>query len=553
MLDDEHIGRLLARATSMRAAVRALVDEANRAGGRDNITVVAFRVDAADAVDRRDRCRPGGSEGATLIGDQRRGGRPDRDRGAPPRRRRRGRQAPRGARRREAAPAPPAARAAKALAALVVIAAIVFGAWYGNRQVWFLGTDDAGRVALYRGLPYELPFGIKLYTEHYARPIQTEALPAKRRDAVTGHDLRSRGDAVSPARRNRTEPGAPLRSSARNRELVALVPVALLLTAGFAAVFAQEEVAARQPQPDLRRLLPRRLRRHPHLPADPAAQRRPLPVPAGRAADRLRAGDGLPDRRKPGPRPGQLVRPRPRPLRPDDPVPARLRGAGALPVHDRRGRPAAAAGAAPAGDRPAGQRRLPRGQDRPALLPAGRVLEDRDRRLPRQLPARAPRGADRRRPAGARGDAAAAQALRADAGRLGRLDVHARLHPRPRQLADVLRRLPRPALRRDRPLLLRRHRDGDVPRRRLVLRRHRPARPRPGRDLAAPLQRRARHRVPDPAVDLRPGRRRPLRQRLRPGADHDPRHPRGAAAGGPDRHDLLADRQRARPLRRLRA
>jgi energy-converting hydrogenase Eha subunit B len=30
-------------------------------------------------------------------------------------------------------------------------------------------------------------------------------------------------------------------SSARNRELLALVPVALLLTAGFAAVFAQEE------------------------------------------------------------------------------------------------------------------------------------------------------------------------------------------------------------------------------------------------------------------------------------------------------------------------
>ena len=31
-----------------------------------------------------------------------------------------------------------------------------------------------------------------------------------------------------------------MRSSARNRELVALVPVALLLTAGFTAVFAQE-------------------------------------------------------------------------------------------------------------------------------------------------------------------------------------------------------------------------------------------------------------------------------------------------------------------------
>ena len=46
-------------------------------------------------------------------------------------------------------------------------------------------------------LPYELPFGIELYDERYASPIQTESLPPRRRDAVTGHDLRSREDAVS--------------------------------------------------------------------------------------------------------------------------------------------------------------------------------------------------------------------------------------------------------------------------------------------------------------------------------------------------------------------
>ena len=49
MLDDEHVERLLNRATSMPNAVRALVDEANRAGGRDNISVIAFKVvDAAE-------------------------------------------------------------------------------------------------------------------------------------------------------------------------------------------------------------------------------------------------------------------------------------------------------------------------------------------------------------------------------------------------------------------------------------------------------------------------------------------------------------------------
>jgi hypothetical protein len=111
--------------------------------------------------------------------------------------------------RRRAAAEPPAsaarAGAAKPRAAATArkvarrsssIAALGFAAWYGNRQVWFLGTDDGGRVALYRGVPYELPFGIELYDERYASPIQTDSLPAKRRDAVTGHDLRSRDDAV---------------------------------------------------------------------------------------------------------------------------------------------------------------------------------------------------------------------------------------------------------------------------------------------------------------------------------------------------------------------
>jgi protein phosphatase len=188
MLGDEQIGQILARATSMEAAVRALVDEANRAGGRDNITVVAFRLgDAADA--------PAGVEGATLIGSSAE----EAGLTATEVRRRAAGEAAR-QRREQLAAAKPRRRlrtAAKVLAVLAVVAALAFGAWYGNRQVWFLGTDDAGRVALYRGVPYELPFGIELYEERYASPIQTGSLPPKRQDAVTGHDLRSRADAVS--------------------------------------------------------------------------------------------------------------------------------------------------------------------------------------------------------------------------------------------------------------------------------------------------------------------------------------------------------------------
>lgn len=194
MLDDDDIARILGRATSLTAAVRALVDEANRAGGRDNITVVAFRLeDTAAPASGNPTASP--DEGATLIGSS------AEEAGLTATEVRRRAAAEAARKRREESKARPRRRglrtAAKALVVLLVVAAVAFGAWYGNRQIWFLGSDDAGRVALYRGAPYELPFGIELYSERHAIPVQTEALPPRRQDAVTGHELRSREDAVS--------------------------------------------------------------------------------------------------------------------------------------------------------------------------------------------------------------------------------------------------------------------------------------------------------------------------------------------------------------------
>jgi protein phosphatase len=200
MLDDAQIGQLLMRATSMQTAVRALVDEANRAGGRDNISVIAFRLEDADAPAKA-------PEGATLIGPS------AEEAGLTATEVRRRAAADAANKRREQlAGAKPRRRlrtAAKVLALAVVLGAVAFGAWYGNRQVWFLSTDSAGRVALYRGLPYELPFGAKLYDEHYASPIQTGSLPPRRRDAVTGQGLRSRSDAVSLLEEIQQSQGVP--------------------------------------------------------------------------------------------------------------------------------------------------------------------------------------------------------------------------------------------------------------------------------------------------------------------------------------------------------
>jgi protein phosphatase len=198
MVSEERIARILAAASSLDTAVRGLVDEANRAGGRDNITALAFRLeDAAAPQQAAEDATPGGpaSEGATLVGSA------AEEAGLTATEVRRRAAAAAAKERREQAAARPRRHrlrtAAKGLAALLAAAALAFGAWYGSQQIWFLGTDSAGRVSLYRGLPYDLPFGIELYEQRYASPIQTASLPHNRQDSVTGHDLRSRSDAVS--------------------------------------------------------------------------------------------------------------------------------------------------------------------------------------------------------------------------------------------------------------------------------------------------------------------------------------------------------------------
>ena len=57
--------------------------------------------------------------------------------------------------------------------------------------------------------------------------------------------------------------------SARNRELLALVPASLLVAAGFAAIFIQESQRLSDVSLTYGGGLPRRLRRHPPRRADP--------------------------------------------------------------------------------------------------------------------------------------------------------------------------------------------------------------------------------------------------------------------------------------------
>ena len=185
MLKDDGIAAALVASESLDDAVADLIAEANEAGGRDNITAVAVRVEDAEAAEAVE-------EGATLVGPSAEEAGLSAERVATAR----ARQA---ARRSEPVAAPRRARwktAAKVLAAVAVIAAVGVAAVLGARQIYFLGIDEGGRVTLYRGLPYDLPLGIELYSEVQSIPVQASSIPVDRRDSLTDHDLRSHDDAV---------------------------------------------------------------------------------------------------------------------------------------------------------------------------------------------------------------------------------------------------------------------------------------------------------------------------------------------------------------------
>jgi serine/threonine protein phosphatase PrpC len=193
-------------ADSLKTAARRLVDAANEGGGRDNITVVLFRIEGvpeasdteaeqptvvgADAPSAREvqaamaEASPAGTADAPSAERPRRTmPLPARDEVEAPRRPRRSR------------------RVAAWLAALTVVAVIGVGAWIGSRAVFFVGTDSRGIVTVYRGLPYDLPGGVHLYETFYTSGVPAAELPADRRKRILSHKLRSQSDASDLVRK----------------------------------------------------------------------------------------------------------------------------------------------------------------------------------------------------------------------------------------------------------------------------------------------------------------------------------------------------------------
>jgi serine/threonine protein phosphatase PrpC len=173
------------------SAAARLVEEANRAGGEDNITVVLFEFSSLedtmelplevlapvagdeDTLSELDGVPtlPGPDGVATLPGP------PGRAATAAPSRRRR-------------------IWRIVLPAVAVLLVALAAGAIFGLSRAHFVGAQRNGHVAVYQGVPWNLPFGIHLYRVVYESPLLAVQLSRSERRKLFDHDLRSEGNAI---------------------------------------------------------------------------------------------------------------------------------------------------------------------------------------------------------------------------------------------------------------------------------------------------------------------------------------------------------------------
>ena len=218
MISEDLITEILSGEHNLDVAADRLIDEANEAGGRDNITVILFmleevssdgEVEAPTVIGMTPTPRatgePSGATDAALAA-----GAVSAATTAPPptpteaaqrasrarlaRTQGRPTDSDDGGRRR-------GGRFFKVFAALLATAIVVFliggGGYLASRQLFFVGTNGQGIVTIFRGLPYTLPFGIPMYETFYVSGVPVQFVPQRRRGQLLNHDLRSQASAIS--------------------------------------------------------------------------------------------------------------------------------------------------------------------------------------------------------------------------------------------------------------------------------------------------------------------------------------------------------------------
>jgi len=179
MVSDEEIASLLVAARAdLDEAGKKLIGAANQAGGEDNITVVLFELEGGEPEpeeesEEESEQKPDDAKTLTEA---------------------------------DAVPALklPAKRGAHghlsrratvfALAAAFVLALVGLGVFTVS-NAHFIGAEPDGRVAVYQGLPFDLPGGVHLYRPvHVSARLYAAQLTTSERRRYFNHDLHSYGD-----------------------------------------------------------------------------------------------------------------------------------------------------------------------------------------------------------------------------------------------------------------------------------------------------------------------------------------------------------------------
>jgi protein phosphatase len=202
MVSEDRVAEILRGSATLEEAADRLIDEANEAGGRDNITVVLSRLEEVDDEAAADQ--------PTIVGKSAASSEPSRSDS-------RGpavavAQAPAGTTarlsprpERAVPPTPRPRRFAKPAAALITTVIVLFlvgaGGYLASRQLYFIGTNSQGIVTIYRGFPYQLPGGLNLYETYVVSGVPASLVPADRRSQFFGNQLRSQSEALNLVRK----------------------------------------------------------------------------------------------------------------------------------------------------------------------------------------------------------------------------------------------------------------------------------------------------------------------------------------------------------------
>jgi serine/threonine protein phosphatase PrpC len=197
MLSEQRVQQLLLEAADLAEAGDRLIAEANAAGGRDNITVVLFRVELADgaeaAVDQPTIISAAGAVSVSPAAAASKGVKRARMQGWKPHMPS-GFVQPAGRQRHFGV----LGKTVAALTALLFVLCLVgAGGYLASRQLYFLGTNRQGTVVLYRGFPYVLPFGIPMYETYYVSGVPAARIPVDRRATWLNHAMRDQTNAIS--------------------------------------------------------------------------------------------------------------------------------------------------------------------------------------------------------------------------------------------------------------------------------------------------------------------------------------------------------------------